>query len=30
MRPAEFASFVVSEQKAALEIARGLNAVAKK
>ena len=30
MRPAEFASFVVSEQKAAQEIARGLNAAAKK
>ena len=30
MRPAEFASFVASEQKAALEIARRLNAGAKK
>jgi tripartite-type tricarboxylate transporter receptor subunit TctC len=30
MRPAEFAAFVVSEQKAAQEIARGLNAGAKK
>ena len=30
MRPAEFASFVANEQKAALEIARKLNAGAKK
>lgn len=30
MRPAEFATFVASEQKAALEVARGLNAGAKK
>ncbi len=30
MRPADFASFVVSEQKAAQEIARGINAGAKK
>ena len=30
MRPAEFAAFVASEQKAAQEIARGLNAGAKK